>query len=400
MKRSVKVFLKTFILTVFAVLLVCLYNTPPPQHIRKIKVFFESYATSPVLWESVEFIKAAREKNVLKVFFFHRYPNRGKIFDLKKINAIEMNFTASEGYQIYSSIGMIKKMQELSRKYPKASFEVYSNVNQTRYFLLPLIREMKSRIDHIHLYEDGACNIIGYEYDFWSNFRPDEKQLKEFTDNPDFFKDMGIKHTNAFWKASVGKLVPATYHLCRADEILKDENLKYYFNWIGKNNIKNISLKSESRRLAPHEKKLLAQFFGIDSATVRALSESKKSLFLTAGYFFDNKMALEQEISVFSYFKNIPARVFLKCHPSYSAKKECEALQKAFPAFKVINPQIPLEAFFLAGYEPDRVGGYSSSLYFLIPPEKILFLRGSLYVKRLMELGIVAPRQRRLPQRF
>ena len=399
MKHSVKVFVKTFILTVFAVLLICLYNTPPPQRIRKIKVFFESYATSPVLWESVEFIKAAREKNVLKVFFFHRYPDRGKIFDLKKINAIEMNFKAKEGWQIYSSIGMIKKMQELSRKYPKASFEVYSNITQTRYFLLPLIREMKSRIDHIHLYEDGACNIIGYEYGFWSNFHPDEKQLKEFTENPNFFKDT-TNDTNAFWKASVGKLVPATYHLCRADEIFKDEKLKNYVNWIGKNNIKNISLKSEAARLAPHEKKLLEHFFGIDSETLRALSESKKSLFLTAGYFFDNKTALEQEISVFSYFKNIPARVFLKCHPSYSARKECEALQKAFPKYKMINPQIPLEAFFLTGHEPDWVGGYSSSLYFLIPPEKILFLRGSLYMKRLMELGIVAPRQRRLPRYF
>ncbi len=399
MKHSVRVFLKTFILTVLTVLLLCLYNTPPPQHIRKIKVFFEVYATSPVLWESVEFIKAAHEKNELKVFFFHRYPNRARIFDLSKINAVEVNLAASEGLWGYHSASFIKTLKRIADRYPKAQFEVYSNINQTRYFLLRLIKELPSRIEHIHLYEDGACNVIGNEYGFWMRFKPDVKILRNFEKNPNFFSE--IKNEDvAFWKASIGKLVPATYHLCRADEIIKDKKLKTFVNWIGRKNIKNISLKSEAARLAPHEKKLLEHFFEIDSVTVQALSTPQKKVFLTAGYFFGNEKSVNQEISVFSFFKNIPARVFLKCHPSYSAKKECHLLQKALPKYDTLNSQIPVEAFFLTGHEPDWVGGFTSSLYFLIPPEKILFIRGSLYMKRLMELGIVTPRQRRLPKHF
>ena len=399
MKPSVKIFFKTFILTVFAVLLVGFYYSPLPSRVTKIKVFFEVYATSPVLWESVEFVKAAHEKNVLKVFFFHRYPNRAEIFDLSKINAIEASLEAGEGLWIYHSEAFIKRLKKIADRYPKAQFEIYSNINQTRYFLLQLIKEFPSRIEHIHLYEDGACNIIGNEYAFWQQFQPHVELLRDFEKNPNFFSE--IKNRDVmFWKASIGKLAPATYHLCRADEIIKDKKLKTFVEWIGRKNIKNISLKSEAARLAPHEKKLLEHFFEIDSETVRALSESKKTIFLTAGYFFDDKITLNQEISVFSFFKNMPARVFLKCHPSYSAKAECDQLHKAFPDYKMIKPQIPVEAFFLTGHEPDYVSGYSSSLYFLIPPEKILFLRGSSYMKRLMDLGIVTPRQRRLPLHF
>ena len=258
--------------------------------------------------------------------------------------------------------------------------------------MYPLIKELGDKIEHIHMYEDGACNVYGVENPAWTKFQP--------------FKMVNLEHKSAwnfsltpsalFWKASVGKFVPATYHLCKGDEIKKDKYYKNFVEWIGAENIKTLDLKRETDRLLPYEKKLLTRFFQIDPQLFNKKS-NRKTLVLTAGYFFDKEPKVKYEIDSFQLVKKLPYRVLLKCHPSLDAQKECIKIKKAFPGWIALESNIPVEALFLTGYGPDLVGGFSSSLYFMIPPEKILFVLGTQYMYRLLKMGIINENQQEVP---
>lgn len=392
MKHSVRNVLKALILSVSVFCAALSFHYKKNTNVSKIKVFFEAYASSPVLWESVEFIKSLPKENELKVFFWHRYPNRSELFDLKKINGIEIQLNHAEGWPIYSSPAFIKRLKEIASQYPGAKFEIYSNINQTRYFLIPLIWEMKDKIEHVHLYEDGACNVYGSEYGFWSQFHFDPAILEKRKNAKTFIPV--DDQTLAFWKASVGKLVPATYHLCMGDKIKNDPALKNYVAWIGKDHIQNADLKSYASRLTPKEKKQLERFFKITPLKKKHLGE--KILFLTTGYVFGSQKGIQNQINMFAPFRHSAYRVIIKCHPSQSAKEECRQIHKAFPEWEMIDPSTPLEAFFLTGNAPDKIAGFSSSLYFLVPPEKILFLKGH-YSNRLLDIGVIDKRKLHLP---
>ncbi len=396
MKHSVRVFLKTFVLTVFTVLFVGLFfYTPAPRQIKKIKLFYESYATAPALWESIELIKSFSNNDEFKLFFFHRFPNRRKLFNLNKLNAMELDLNTKEGYFPYTASTFINAALEIAQKYPKAEVEVYSNINQTYFFLYPIMNVLGKRITHVHLYEDGEGNVCDNEYnawsslDFWKNFT-----LKHI--GPKYY-DFALYSDQAYvWKVTISKLVPTTYHLAQADHILNDKNMQNYVNFIGAENIKNIDLKHEANRLTPYEKKMLTRFFEINTNQLKR-KNNKKTLLLTAGYFFDKEAALQREIDTFKTLKNAPYTIILKCHPSGSAQKECAKLKAAFPHWQNVQSNIPVEAFFLTDHEPDYVGGFSSSVYFVIPPEKILYVWGDVYVNKLFKLGIITPQQHEIP---
>lgn len=395
MKKSVKLFLKCFILSfliTFNILSLC-FPQPP---VKKIKLFLEVYATSPVVWESVELITSPPDE--LKIFFFHRYPDRKKYLDLKAMNAIEIPLSPYEGYWPGSAKAFIKEVKEILKQYPEnIPIEVYSNINQTRFFLMPLLFEIDSkRIERIHLYEDGSCNMLAADYNAWQKIKtsPDiVKNIIETKGNPTI-------GDNVDWKAAVSKLAPATYHLCRADTIKNDPKLKNFVQYIGEENIVSTDLLAEKKRLRARERAKLARFFNINVHALKKKSSQQKTIVITTGYFFDNKKRILSEIESFQPIKSFNARILLKCHPSYSAQTECKTIHKAFPKWKNLNAQTPLEALFLAGLDPDYVGGYSSSLYFLIPPEKILFLLGTKDISRFLDLKIINESQRKVPDSF
>lgn len=395
MKKSVKLFLKCFILSFFITFNILNLCFPQPP-VKKIKLFLEVYATSPVVWESVELIKSPPDE--LKIFFFHRYPRREKHLDLKAMNAIEIPLTPDEGFWTASISAFIKEVKKILKQYPEnIPIEVYSNLNQTRFFLLPLLFEIDSkRIERIHLYEDGSCNMLAADYTALQKLNPSPDIIKNIIET----KGKPTIGDNIDLKAAVSKLAPATYHLCRADTIKNDPKLKNFVQYIGEKNIVTTDLFTEKKRLRARERSKLARFFNIKPQLLEKTSSRQKTIVITTGCFFDNQEFLQSEIENFQPIKSFNARILLKCHPSYSAQAECRAIQKAFPNWENINAYTPLEALFLAGLDPDYVGGYSSSLYFLIPPEKILFLLGAKDISRFLDLKIINESQRKVPDSF
>lgn len=358
---------------------------------KPVHIFFEMYATTPAFLEMAEFIKLPKTEP--KIFAWHRFPQRENIFNLKEYNATEISIPAREGVYNYAPTFFIQNLLKELEKYPNSPLILYSNINQTEKYLIPLLQKLpKKRIEKIHLYEDGMCQFIGPIYDTQAKRRYNSNTIFQLNQLVTYQKG----NFQQLFLTTLQKLYSVTYHFCHAETILKDNNLKFLTEWIGKENIQDVSLNKIAQSLTCDQKKAFASFIGLDFNKFDSLMKNKKTIVFTTGFLFGKKTAFEAQMNILHKLKKGVLKnfnpdgyqFFYKPHPSYSASNMEEYMSQNFPEMILIPAQIPLEAFFIVGLSPDIVAGYGSSLFFVIPKDKIgYYIHHGAYTNPLQRLG-------------
>ena len=152
--------------------------------------------------------------------------------------------------------------------------------------------------------------------------------------------------------------------------------------------------------LTEEQKKDLLRLANIDENTLAPFRSGKPVMLFTLGFFHDAKDKNREQINVLNqvyagktrFVKNPQDYTWMyKEHPWLSKDKFIrKTLKKHFPAVVPIPKETPLEILFLTGYLPDKVFGFSSSLFFALPAENILFFmerHHDPYVPILKETG-------------
>ena len=337
---------------------------------QPIHIFYESLATQPALSGMIEMVQLPKDE--LKLFSWHRFPNRAQLVDLKQINAVEMPIYYTEGYVVVNSQKIIPVIEQYLKKYPKSPIVIYTNMNNYDYFFSHFLPKIdKNRIKQIHLYEDGLGELFTHSIYFQhlSFNKKDTNKLKDYYYNKTKKVNMP-KHT----KYMLHKLLPVTYHFYGLSQAKKMSLYHSFFKEMNDANFKEINFEYLSKTLTSEQKKLLFKLIGFDYEFYKKQIQNKKTFMYFTGFHSANNHALNH--AELSYLKVLKDKYpdyhfFIKPHPSYSALNKTKNIQALFPSASLITPQIPYEVFIIADLVPSRISGYASSLFYTVPNHKI-----------------------------
>ncbi len=286
-----------------------------------------------------------------------------------------------------------KVLRDFYQKNAAARFEIHLNSYHTC-FLNETLKIIPWRsIKRVHIWEDCFAWFLQAENP--SRQKPiflknDLKRKRAF-----FHKKWSYnQHFHSLWIAP--KTTPVTFHVSLKDKLAASLPHREFYDFI-KDSLVETDLKTVSQTLTATQKKELAALFQINPDDYRELAAPQTALF-TFGYFDGKSKPNEILIDLLQKLdKKTSYRWFYKEHPwfdpSHFVKNE---MAKRLPHIKPLPPALPLEVLGLLGLMPEKVAGFSSSLFFSLPKEKIL-----LYVKRdkdkylpiLLELGLLTKKQ-------
>ena len=136
-----------------------------PYSGKPIHVFYDGLATQPAFIGMIDMVQL--KKDEIKIFAWHRFTNRSKLLDLKKLNAIEVPVTGLEGYGLANVSPVLEKLKEVLNENPTSPVVVWTNANNINYFFDLFFKVVeKERVKHIHLYEDGAGELFTHKKRF------------------------------------------------------------------------------------------------------------------------------------------------------------------------------------------------------------------------------------------
>ena len=337
---------------------------------KPIHVFFEVMATQPAFMEMIEMVQLPKDEK--KVFVWHRFPDRKKLIDLKKFNAVEVDIPKQEGL-VYTGRGLlIDRVKKELEKSPKSPLIVYSNLTNYAYLFEAFLPKFpKEQIKHIHLYEDG----LGVLYSNLNYFNTIYFTKEDVQDFYDFYynKSAGKKLPSAA-KHMFHTIFPVTYHFFGFEKAKDMFLTKYFFSKMKEASFEDIDFKKLNKTLSEEEKTNLYRFLGFDYEKYRKMFNEKKVFMFFGGFYIGAGNHLYH--AEFNYLKDLmkkyPDYQFIfKPHPSYGAFERDRVFDKVFDNVELISAQIPYEIFIIAGLEPDKIAGRSSSLFFTLSNEKI-----------------------------
>ena len=335
-------------------------NKPKPIH-----VFFEVLATQPALLGMVEMVKLPKDET--KIFLWHRFPERSKLFDLNKINAIEVSAPRVEG-NVYERSNLIKKIKEVLKEQPNAPLIIYTNMNNYNYLFDEFLRHFpKEQIEHVHLFEDGLGSLYSY-LDYFNSIsytKEDVELLKKYYYEPDS-KVVQPKHA----KYMMHTFLPVTYHFFGYEKAKETLLSKSFFNAMAGATLKDIDYKNIAKELSSKQKQMLFKLIDFNYERYKKITEKTKLFLYVGGFYFRNVEIYRQAEAghILELLKKYPKHHFLiKPHPSYSSHDKKQIMQKFFSnKIEFLNPQLPYEIFIIAGLEPDKIAGRGSSLFYTL----------------------------------
>ena len=117
MKNKILLIISSFLAIVCVCTLFFLKNRPEsPNTPKELHVFLESYATNPALTQMIQYSKLSPKTR--KIIAWHRFPNRGKLIDLKKHNTREVFLQPKEGQWSESAQKVLKVVLEELQQHP------------------------------------------------------------------------------------------------------------------------------------------------------------------------------------------------------------------------------------------------------------------------------------------
>ena len=369
--------LKKILITIFVFLILkaSIGNAEENIALTDLHVFLEGYATNPAFTQMIEYAQLPRQ--IPKIIAWHRFPRRANIINLDAYNTREIDLPSGEGYWHQVTNLVLKAAQEELEKHPEYNLILHANLWKMNVVLRPFLENIpQKRIKMIHLYEDGYGELFKFLFS--------EKNLVAYTDSE---LREGLKNPTK-WKQNMifdlSRNYPITYHFFGWSYIQKNNDFKTLKNFLKDLNISDVNFKRLSYILTEEQKHLIYKLTGFDYDYYKNLMNGKKSFVFLMGYHFDNKIneAYERNLlkriltdSSFSGIYDPENWVWMyKPHPSYRAQGSILPMKKMFPEMIGINPQIPFEVFILAGLKPTYTAGFSSSAFYSLNKDDILFI--------------------------
>ncbi len=366
---------------------------PRPE---RTHVMLEVYATAPAFLQMTEFVKLPPKDK--KIIGWHRFPKRGDVFPLSDVNAIELPLKPAEGFYSYQEKLSAIIADEIKQN-PDRQFNIHSNMNQTRLFLIPLLKKLtvkeRKQIKRLHLYEDGFCTLTAADRKFYSAHNYDDMDTRLLRATI----DTGANFWLPQFKVGLHKIIPATYHLCHPDGMKTDPQFKGLTQWLADAEIVSSVTMDVAKTMTPEQKKQFYKLVEFDEPYWRSLKENNNLIVFTGGFLYNTD--LKRHLTALSDFRAgkivpLPTKhektIWLyKPHPSYGARGGHQLVFYVAPDIIRIPQQLPLETFVIADLVPDLVAGYDSSFFFNLPPENIAFIinKTHRYLNRLKELKII-----------
>ena len=333
---------------------------------KPIHIFYESLATQPALSGMIEMVQLPKDE--LKLFAWHRFPNRSQLLDLKQLNAIEIPIHYTEGYVVINAKKVISVVEQYLKKHPKSPVIIYTNMNNYNYFFSHFLPKIdKNRIKRIHVYEDGLGELFTHS----TYFQHLAFNQKDINDLQNYYYDQTKKTTlPQHAKHMLHTLLPTTYHFYGLTRAQKMPLYHSFFKEMTGADFKEINFQHLTTTLTSEQKNLLFKLIGLDYDYYKKLFHNKKTfMYLTGFHNTHNHAHNHAELAYLKTLMNkFPTyKFFIKPHPSYSALNRTQSIQELFPSATLITPQIPYEVFIIADLVPTRISGYASSLFYTVP---------------------------------
>ncbi len=363
-----------------------------------VHIFFEPYATTPELGELLAF--AQLPAKTPKIIAWHRLTKVGERLDLRALNTYEVALPAREGL-IWTAMRLLAyNLNLLSRIHPEWKKVVfYTNLHHIKTMLLPFLRQFPQfEIAHIHFYEDGFANVIGSGYPYYKKLRyPDTETLKKTMLAWQKAGFQGIpEDENVF--TSFQLIYPVTYHLGLADKIKKDPALKHFVTHIerGQGKLESLDFKKTATILTPAQKDIVFKAVGFDAAAWKEQNDGKTVFVFTLGFVFKNAGRIVAQRKLLNKILPRPlsqTACWIKEHPNMDAESAGTVLGDLPSVCRLLPKNLPFEILLMADPAPDIVAGYSSSLFYTVPSERIAGYiprsNNDSYTRRLKEIGIL-----------
>ena len=164
-------------------------------------------------------------------------------------------------------------------------------------------------------------------------------------------------------------------------------------NFLSGATLKEIDWHALANTLTEEQKTAIYELTEFDINLYKEQIKNKATdFFLLRGAFSTPEEQIKTAIHL---FKNQDKNrlLILKEHPSLSNKKIAQKIQKQIPNTISFPKHVPFEVLILADLMPDTVSGYTSSVFFSIPAEKIKYFITTdkdFYLPFLKELNIVS----------
>ena len=361
-----------------------IYHYLPIQK-KEIHIFFENYATAPALSHMVEFSKL--DKNTRKIIGWNRFPNRAQLFDLKAYNTVEIPMQKDPRRARENLFAFATIIFDEINKNPSANLVLHSSFDKVASVLKPLLTVVpKQRIKEIHLYEDGYGDVFKWTDDILNQEEQYSKNLKTETEtllNSSMRKAWHIRHV-----FGLRELYPVTYHFLNASKMKDIERFSKLNELLKDANVKDINFDNLSKTLTDEQKQIVYQLSGFNYEYFKNLMSDKKSIMFVTGFYFNDNRYIDAEMKVLSLIRENKLTNFnienpqdyvwlFKPHPATNDVYNEKELQEKFPNIVEVPSSIPFEIFILADLKPTLTAGFSSSLFFSLNENDVLF-----YAKR------------------
>ncbi len=359
-----------------------IYHYLPFQK-KEIHIFFETHATAPALSQIIEFSKLPKETK--KIIGWSRFPNRGQVFDLDEYNTVEIPVVKNQPFA--NLINLTTTVLDEISETPSAAIVIHASFDKVATSVKPLLSFIpKQRIKAIHLYEDGYGDVLK-----WNDAVSNETTLFMDTLKQETAELLEPENKNIWLIRNVFGLryfYPVTYHFLKASQFKNIKRLQSIFTKFNDLNLVETNFYTLAQTLTPEQKKIVFKLSGFDYEKYKNLMLNKKSIMFVTGFHFGFKPYMDAEIKVLSLLKENKLENFklenpqdyvwfFKPHPAYDEIYKEEVIKKTFPDIIEIPSEVPFEVFILAGLKPTLTAGFSSSLFFSLNKEDILF-----YAKR------------------
>ena len=357
---------------------------------EELHVFLESYATNPALTQIIQYSKLSPKTR--KIIAWHRFPERGKLIDLKKYNTQEVHLQPKEGQWNEATKKVLQIVLEELKQHPNMKVHLHLNMWKMDTTIRPFLKAIpKEKITLLHLYEDGYGEI--FKRELWLEKNQEHYSKETIQD--------GIEG-KIKWKDQMSlylhQLYPVKYYFFEWEKTQNNPLFEKARTFLKDLDIENVDFIQLRQTLTKKQKQLIYRLSGFDYSYYASLMKNKKTFVFIMGLFGDTTAKKERQllkkIQTDEEFSGIHASEYIwlyKPHPSYSTSaRAIKTMKTEFPGIIEIPAQVPMELFTLAELDPTLVAGYLSSAFYSLQKDQILLIirRGGrdIYIPFLKEV--------------
>ncbi|MBO7257510.1 MAG: hypothetical protein J6V11_01055 [Alphaproteobacteria bacterium] len=354
----------------------------------KVHIYID-YATTPALLQMTDFVKQPHRDK--KFIFWRRFPNLNDRVNLSTLNTVQINLPESEGKNGISWNIIVNSIRTIYNANPDAEYIIHSNLWWNE-LLIPILQIIpQNQVKHIHVYEDGLSNVVHSRKHHPISIKPNHNYANDLQN---ILND--TQKYSHHYDFSFHTLYPTTYHFGFVNYALTHDEFKNFLDLVTMDNIKEINWNKISQSLSPKQKQLIFDLVDFDADEYKKQVAGKPSDFFLLRAAFST--IDEQVITASWLFDNYDKNriLVLKEHPNLTKRTIAKKIQEKIPNSIIFPKHIPFEILILADLMPDTVSVYTTSVFFVIPKEKIKYFITSnhdTYLPFLKELNMLTDKQ-------